>query len=110
MNWPPWCLTYVLGGHRRYAYPRRKTHGCAERIGTAIGGGETVELSLRRFNGVDVAFAYDEGEGDRSLEYWRGAHRRYFTRMDQYAEDMWLYCGFRLVERIDVPGEAQHQS
>ncbi len=28
---------------------------------------ETVELTRRRFEDVDAAFAYDEGEGDRSL-------------------------------------------
>jgi uncharacterized protein YhfF len=32
---------------------------------------ETVELARRRFGDVDAAFAHDEGEGDRSLEYWR---------------------------------------
>jgi uncharacterized protein YhfF len=35
---------------------------------------ETVELARRRFAEVGAAFAYDEGEGDRSLEYWRKAH------------------------------------
>ena len=38
----------------------------------------TVELSQRRFE-VDAAFAYDEGEGDRSLRFWQSeAHTRYF--------------------------------
>lgn len=40
----------------------------------------TIELTRRRFDRVDAAFAFDEGEGDRSLEYWRRAHRAYFTR------------------------------
>jgi uncharacterized protein YhfF len=53
---------------------------------------ETVELTQRRFDEVDAAFAYDEGEGDRSLEYWRDAHRRYFTRRGQFAPDMMLWC------------------
>ena len=35
---------------------------------------ETVELALRRFDEVDAAFAFDEGEGDRSLAFWRSAH------------------------------------
>src|SRR5215204_5384321 len=35
---------------------------------------ETVELTQRRFPDVDEAFAYDEGEGDRTLAYWREAH------------------------------------
>jgi len=62
---------------------------------------ETIELEQRRFNDVDAAFAHDEGEGDRSLAYWREAHRRYFTRRGQFADDMLLYCEhFRLVERI----------
>jgi len=62
---------------------------------------ETVEIVQRRFHEVDAAFARDEGEGDRSLAYWRDAHRRYFTRRGQFAEDMVLCCErFRLVERI----------
>jgi len=31
-------------------------------------------------NQVDAAFAWDEGEGDRSLQDWMDGHRRYFTR------------------------------
>ena len=63
---------------------------------------ETVELAQRRFCDVDAAFAYDEGEGDRSLAYWRSAHQRYFERQGVFAPDMLLYCErFRLVERIE---------
>jgi uncharacterized protein YhfF len=62
---------------------------------------ETMELSLRRFNEVDATFAFDEGEGDRSLKFWRNAHRTYFGRRGQFAENMLLYCQrFRIVERI----------
>lgn len=62
---------------------------------------ETVELTRRRFGDVDAAFAHDEGEGDRSLDYWRRAHREYFGRLGRYAPDMLLYCErFRVVERI----------
>ncbi|WP_024518140.1 ASCH domain-containing protein [Bradyrhizobium sp. Tv2a-2] len=52
----------------------------------------TVELSQRRFNEVDEGFAFDEGEGDRSLAYWRAAHQRYFTRLKLYRPDMMLWC------------------
>jgi uncharacterized protein YhfF len=63
---------------------------------------ETVELTQRRFSDVDAAFAYDEGEGDRSLAFWRRAHRRYFTRLGQFAENMVLYCErFQVVEHIE---------
>ena len=62
---------------------------------------KTIELTKRRFDQVDEAFAYDEGEGDRSLQYWREAHKRYFTRLARYAPDMMLWCErFELVERI----------
>ena len=48
---------------------------------------------------VDTAFAYEEGEGDRSLQYWRDAHRNYFGRQGKFREDMMLMCErFRLVE------------
>jgi uncharacterized protein YhfF len=63
---------------------------------------ETVELTARRFDAVDAAFAFDEGEGDRSLADWRRGHRIYFTRRGQFTEDMALMCErFRVVERID---------
>ena len=41
---------------------------------------ETTEVTVRPFNQVDAAFAFDEGEGDRTLEYWREVHWRFFTR------------------------------
>jgi uncharacterized protein YhfF len=60
---------------------------------------ETTELSQRRYDEVDETFACDEGEGDRSLVYWREAHRNYFTRNGGFATDMLLNCErFRLVE------------
>jgi uncharacterized protein YhfF len=61
----------------------------------------TLELTKRRFDEVDEAFAFEEGEGDRSLKYWRDAHKRYFTRLERYAPDMMLWCErFEVVERI----------
>jgi len=41
---------------------------------------QTTALNVKTFDEVDAQFAYDEGEGDRSLQYWREAHRRFFTR------------------------------
>jgi uncharacterized protein YhfF len=40
----------------------------------------SIELRIATFDGVDAAFAFDEGEGDRSLESWRADHRRYWER------------------------------
>jgi uncharacterized protein YhfF len=60
---------------------------------------ESTEVTYRRFGEVDATFAFEEGEGDRSLDYWRNAHRIYFGRQGKFREDMMLMCErFRLVE------------
>ena len=60
---------------------------------------ETTEVTYRRFDEVEAGFAHEEGEGDRSLDYWRSAHRNYFGRQGRFREDMMLMCErFRLVE------------
>lgn len=58
---------------------------------------ETTSVKIQAYNKVDADFAYEEGEGDRSLRYWREAHHRFFTRqcqqMDQkFTEDAPLVC------------------
>jgi uncharacterized protein YhfF len=53
---------------------------------------KTVALTQQRFNQVDANFADDEGEGDRTLTYWRAAHRDYFTKNGGFAPDMLLWC------------------
>jgi uncharacterized protein YhfF len=40
----------------------------------------TTEVRVKPLREADAAFAWDEGEGDRSLEWWRRAHDAYFTR------------------------------
>ncbi len=63
---------------------------------------ETVELTQHRFPDVDAAFAHDEGEGDRTLAYWRRAHENYFSRLGQFTPDMLLWCErFRIVQVIE---------
>jgi uncharacterized protein YhfF len=39
----------------------------------------TTSVSVLPFDQVDDTFAYDEGEGDRSLAYWRRVHWDYFV-------------------------------
>jgi uncharacterized protein YhfF len=64
---------------------------------------ETTELTQRRFDEVDEAFAFEEGEDDRTLAAWGRGHRNYFGRQGTFAPDMLLYCErFRLVARIDA--------
>ena len=68
-----------------------------------VGIVETVEVTIRLYNEVDAQFAYEEGEGNRSLDYWREAHWRFFSRTlppigKQPTEDMPLVCErFRLI-------------
>lgn len=67
---------------------------------------ETTELTQRRFDEVDAAFAFDEGEDDRTLASWRRAHQDYFTRNGGFAPDMLLNCErFRLVEIVGEGAE-----
>jgi uncharacterized protein YhfF len=60
----------------------------------------TRELVQRRFDDVDEQFAYDEGERDRSLSYWREAHTRYFARLGLFEPDMTLWCERFIVEQV----------
>lgn len=58
---------------------------------------DTFEVTVRPYREVDANFAADEGEGDRSLEYWREAHWAFFSREAQTEgydvhEDMLLAC------------------
>jgi uncharacterized protein YhfF len=38
----------------------------------------TFDVEVVPFHSVDETFAWDEGEGDRSLEYWIAEHERFF--------------------------------
>ncbi len=38
------------------------------------------EVRTMPFNEVDADFAFDEGEGDQSLDFWRQAHWAFFSR------------------------------
>jgi uncharacterized protein YhfF len=58
---------------------------------------ETTEVNIRNYNEVDADFARAEGEGDLSLEFWRQAHKNYFSRLlrkigKEFSEDMPLVC------------------
>lgn len=66
---------------------------------------QTTEVTVRRFDEVDAAFAYEEGEDDRSLHSWRAGHQRFFTRTlaaigREFTPEMPLVCErFRVVYR-----------
>ncbi len=64
---------------------------------------ETTRVYIRPFSEVDEEQAFEEGEGDRSLAYWRRVHWKFFTEEAarhglQPSEDMPVICErFRLV-------------
>jgi uncharacterized protein YhfF len=69
---------------------------------------ETTEVAVRPYDEIDAQFAFEEGEGDRSLDYWRNAHWRFFSRTlpsigKQPTTEMPLVCErFRVVYRLGV--------
>lgn len=64
---------------------------------------ETTRVYLLPFHAVDAEQAYEEGEGDRTLAYWREAHLRFFGREAQaknilFDENTLIVCErFRVV-------------
>jgi len=63
----------------------------------------TTSVEIKPFNEVEEAFAYSEGEDDRTLESWRREHWKYWTRVGQklgfaMKEDLLVICeNFELV-------------
>jgi uncharacterized protein YhfF len=41
---------------------------------------EIYEITVRRYCEIDEEWAASEGEGDRSLDYWRNAHWKFFSQ------------------------------
>jgi uncharacterized protein YhfF len=68
----------------------------------------TVELRIGPVDSVDDAFAYDEGEDDRTRESWLRGHTRYFRRVCAARGETWtdqqgvVFERFRLVWPPDV--------
>lgn len=57
----------------------------------------TEEVNIIPYHQVESLHAFKEGEGDRSLNYWRMEHQRFFTeeleRVGQvFTEDMLVVC------------------
>jgi uncharacterized protein YhfF len=55
----------------------------------------TTEVRIEPLNSVDERFAWDEGEGERTRDWWLSAHRRFFTRRAE-AE------GFQMHDEIET--------
>ncbi|MGI9584179.1 MAG: ASCH domain-containing protein [Acidimicrobiia bacterium] len=55
--------------------------------GTPVCVIRTTEVRTTRLGDVDEAFAWDEGEGDRSLAWWKDAHIRFFADLGFTIDD-----------------------
>ena len=58
---------------------------------------ETTIITLTPYNEITTEFARFEGEGDKSLEYWKKVHLAYYTREmepygEKFTEDMIIIC------------------
>lgn len=58
---------------------------------------QTTEIKIIPYHQVESFHAFKEGEGDRSLNFWRVEHQRFFTeeleRVGQvFTEDMLVVC------------------
>ena len=65
--------------------------------GAAICVIETMNIDIVPYKDVSEEFAATEGEGDKSLDYWRRAHWSYFSREMEAmgkkpSEDMLVIC------------------
>jgi uncharacterized protein YhfF len=71
---------------RDYCEGREPTPTPGDFVMMLDGGGNprfiwrTTEVTIKPLAQVDEAFAWDEGEGDRTREWWLDAHRRHFAR------------------------------
>jgi uncharacterized protein YhfF len=62
----------------------------------------TTEIRIGPLDSVDEQFARDEGEGERTREWWLAAHRRFFTRLAE-AQGFQMHDGIETVfERFEV--------
>lgn len=72
---------------------------------------ETLSVGQCRFGEIDAEFAFEEGEGDRSLAYWRIVHQTFFEKEGSFSPDMILWWEkFALVEVLDADLAAKSET
>ncbi|MGY6498141.1 MAG: ASCH domain-containing protein [Microcella sp.] len=62
----------------------------------------STEFRLATFDEVDARFAFDEGEGDRTLADWRAGHQRYWQRTAEARGAAWSPEQEIVLERFTV--------
>ena len=61
----------------------------------------TTDIEVKPMNAVDEQFAWDEGEGDRTRDWWLDAHRGYFARQAE-REGFAMHDGIETVFELFV--------
>ncbi|HGM5489082.1 TPA: ASCH domain-containing protein [Serratia fonticola] len=62
---------------------------------------ELTTVDMSTYEQVDAAHALAEGEGDRTLDYWRKEHKRFFEEYELFSPDMTLVLmHFKVVEKF----------
>lgn len=62
---------------------------------------QITKVEIKPFKSVDADFAFQEGEGDRSLEYWRNAHIEFFSKYCAFNESLDVVCEtFRVIHKF----------
>ncbi|MBF8289792.1 MAG: hypothetical protein HW391_760 [Chloroflexi bacterium] len=67
----------------------------------------TASVEVRQFGEVDEAFAWVEGEGDRSLAHWRTVHEWFFAREGTPMDDATRVVLERFVKVWPPPVDAE---
>jgi uncharacterized protein YhfF len=68
----------------------------------------SVDLRLGPIDSVDDAFAWDEGEGDRTRDDWLSGHERYWRRAAAAAGTHWDPASTVVFERFRVVWPPEH--
>lgn len=60
--------------------------------GEPVAAIQTTKVYIEKFANVSAEHAYKEGEGDRTLEYWRQEHEKFWRQYDLFAPEMDVVC------------------
>lgn len=89
---------YPFYEHEKCGLPKEGEHNVILNTnGEAVCVTRTTRVAVVPFIQVSTEHAYKEGEGDRSLQYWRAAHAKAFadelTEINaKFSEDMLVVC------------------
>lgn len=89
-------------------------HVVTDAAGTAQCVIRTTRVEVKPFNEVDAEYAHTEGEGDKSLAYWRRTHWAYYQRVlantpHEPQPDMPVVCEeFEVVFPVDNEHKRPH--